>query len=148
MLRSVLSVLAGYVSMVAFVMVTFSVAYMVLGMSGVFKADSYEPSGMWILISFILGLVGAVIGGFICAWIARGSKAPLALAGILLVLGLVFAIPVLTADDVATPVRNEDMTMSEAMQQAKQPGWVALLNPFVGAIGVMIGARLRGSSKT
>ncbi len=33
----------------------------------------------------------------------------------------------------------------EAMQNARTPVWVALLNPLVGAAGVFWGARLRRS---
>jgi hypothetical protein len=31
----------------------------------------------------------------------------------------------------------------EAMQKARTPGWVALMNPLIGAVGVMVGAGLR-----
>jgi hypothetical protein len=29
------------------------------------------------------------------------------------------------------------------MMKAKQPAWVAVANPFVGLVGVLLGARLR-----
>jgi hypothetical protein len=31
----------------------------------------------------------------------------------------------------------------EAMQNAKQPAWIVLLNPLLGAAGVLVGARLK-----
>lgn len=31
------------------------------------------------------------------------------------------------------------------MQNARQPMWVALLNPLLGAIGVVVGARMKGA---
>jgi hypothetical protein len=33
--------------------------------------------------------------------------------------------------------------MFDAMSNAIQPVWVALLNPLLGAVGVLIGARMR-----
>ena len=45
----------------------------------------------------------------------------------------------------ATPAetRTGDVGNLDAMMKAKQPGWVAVANPFVGLAGVLLGARLR-----
>ena len=57
-------------------------------------------------------------------------------------LGLAFAVPVLTSD---APVeeRPAGATVEDASSKARQPAWVALLNPLVAAAGILIGARLR-----
>ncbi len=73
---------------------------------------------------------------------------PNILIGIVIVLGVVFAIPVLTGStDVATTARPDTVTMMEAMSNARQPTWIALLNPLLGAVGVLLGARMyKGNS--
>ena len=75
--------------------------------------------------------------------IGKDPRTTLYLAGLIIVLGLAMAIPVLTHDDSNDPkIRTSDLSNMDAMNQAKQPTWMALLNPFLGAFGVFVGARL------
>ena len=37
-----------------------------------------------------------------------------------------------------------DAANIEARQNAQQPAWATLVNPFVGAVGIMLGARIKG----
>jgi hypothetical protein len=95
----------------------------------------------------VLGFVAAMIGGRVCSTIGRTAKASRALAGVVLVLGLLLAIPNVTASRPASqPVRTGDVGNMDAMQKAQQPAWVALLNPVIGAVGVLVGGRLRGGA--
>ncbi len=141
--RLVGSVIAGYVTMVIGVFILFSAAYMALGAPGVFRPGSWDPSLGWIVLSIVIGVVAAVAGGYVCAAIAKDPRGPKYLVGVVLVLGIVFALPVLTGGgEVATTARPDTVPMFDAMSNAKQPAWVALLNPILGVIGVLIGARL------
>lgn len=145
MLRSIGGVILGYITMALLIFLTFSAAYLLMGTSGAFKPDTYEVSTLWLLTSFLLSIVAAVVGGYICAAIARGGRAPVALAVLVIVLGVLAAVPALRAanggrDRLTRPAEVSNM---EAMQNAVTPGWVALLNPFLGAAGVIFGARLR-----
>ncbi len=144
MARTVLGVVVGYVVMAVFVMVAFTAAYWILGSEAAFQRGSYQVTGLWIGLSFALGFAGALIGGCVCSVIARNRRAPMALAGFVLVLGLILAVPVLQVPEAARQrVREAEVGNFEAMQNAVQPGWVAVLNPFVGALGVVVGAGLR-----
>jgi hypothetical protein len=60
-----------------------------------------------------------------------------------LVLGLLFTIPLLRGPTGAETMRPDGITMSQAMQNARQPIWVAVLLPFLGAAGVALGAGMR-----
>jgi hypothetical protein len=61
-----------------------------------------------------------------------------------IVLGALMAVPVVMSTDPARGgARPADATMTDAMNHARQPTWVALLNPLVGAAGVLLGAGLR-----
>ena len=143
MVRSILAVVAGYATLALVIFVTFTALYLVLGADRSFEPGSYDASTLWVATSFPLGVAASVAAGYVCAALARGGRAPQVLAGLVLVLGLLFAIPVLRAADNALPARAGDVPNMEAMQQARQPKWVALVNPFIGAVGVPVGAGLR-----
>jgi hypothetical protein len=139
--RLIGSVVLGYVVMSVLVFMSFTGLFLVLGSERSFQPGSYEASMLWIAVSTVLGVLAAVAGGWTCAVVARGARGPRVLAGVVIVLGLILAIPVITAR--AEPaLRSGEVTNMEAMQNARQPVWVALLNPFLGAVAVMLGARL------
>lgn len=148
MLRAIAGVVAGYVAMFVVVFVSFTVAYLAMGADRAFRPGSYDISMMWLVTSIVLGLAGAVVGGLTCAIIARrGSRAPVVLAALLLVLGLVMGVPSLTAGGTAAQEpRTAAVGNFEAMTKARTPAFAAVLNPFVGAAGVVLGARLRRGS--
>ncbi len=141
--RIIGAVIVGYVVMFAGVFLGLSIAYMALGAEGSFQAGTYQTTMIWNIVMIVVGLLAAIAGGFVCSKIARSSKAVYWLAGLVAVLGLLMAIPVLTMN-VATGVaaRTGDVPMAEAMNGAIQPAWTALLNPILGAVGAIIGGKL------
>ena len=147
--RTIGSVVAGYVTMFVLVFILFSAAYLLLGAGGSFATGSWDVSWAWIAVSIVVGIAAAIAGGWVCAAIAKDGRAPRALAIAVVVLGLLMALPVLlgTGEPAAVAARPETVALVEAMQNAKQPLWIALLNPLLGAIGVMIGAGLKGSTR-
>ena len=148
MLRVIGAVILGYIVMATFVMATFSLAYLAMGADSAFQPGSYEVSTAWLAISIALGAVAALLGGMVCVRVGRGMRAPQVLAGLVLVLGMLLALPTLKASPVAEP-RAGAVSNMEAMQRAKQPAWISLLNPLIGAAGVMAGASLRaGAGRT
>lgn len=144
MVRAVLACVLGYLVMVLVVFGSFSAMLLILGVDGSFKEGTWEISQTWLIGSFVLGLVAAVAGGLVCGAIARaGSKAPMALAAIVLGLGMLMAIPALMASSSdETEARPSDVPMADAMMNAQQPVIAAIGNPIVGAIGVIIGAAM------
>ncbi|MFL6227845.1 MAG: hypothetical protein ACJ741_03595 [Pyrinomonadaceae bacterium] len=142
MARSILAVIVGYLVVFLFIFVLFTGLYLTLGSNASFKPGSYQPSVLWLVLSTLLALVAAIVGGYVCAVLARGGRAPLALAALVLVLGIIFAVPVLMAPE-TNAARTSELTNMEAMMQAKEPAGVALANPLLGAAGVLVGGRLR-----
>lgn len=143
MVRGIVGVIVGYVVMALIIFLTFSLAYLGMGTNRAFNPGSFDPSLFWIVISFFLGFVGALVGGYTCATIAKSKRAAQVLAGLVFVIGIIVAIPVLTSGDPRINVRTGDVSNMEAMTKARTPGWVALMNPLIGAVGVMVGAGLR-----
>lgn len=143
MLRAVAGVIVGYIVMVVLVFGTFTCAYLLMGADNAFRPGTYDASVLWLVVSFALGLIAAVVGGVVCAAITKaGSAAPKALAAVVIVLGLAMAVPVFMGTRPDPGPRTGDVPNMEAMMKAKQPKWVAVANPLVGALGVVIGAGL------
>ncbi len=132
----------GYLMMAAFVYLSLWLTYQILGAERAFRPGVYQVSGLWIVTSFALGFAAAILGGYVCAAIAPSVQAPKYLAIMVLVLGFAFAVPVLTNSGRSVP-REGAVSNNVAMQNARQPAWVALLNPLFGGIGILIGAGIR-----
>jgi hypothetical protein len=144
MLRSVLAVVVGYILMVILGVVAFMTIYTLMGANWSFKPASYQASTRWTVMQFVVTLVFAGIAGLICAVIARGGKAPLALAAVVLALGFLFAVLGTALRPADThEVRTGDVPNMEAMSKARHPVWVVFLGPVIGAVGVVIGGKLK-----
>jgi len=142
MLRTIGAVVGGYVAIFVMLFGTFSLAFLALGVNGAFQPGTYDVTPVWLIVSFTLTFVAAVIGGLVSVIISDDPKVPRALAVVVIVLGVITAIQIMSADP-AVATRGGEVGNIEAMMSAKQPIWVALLNPIIGAIGVMVGARLK-----
>ena len=141
-MRTLGGVLLGYVMGLSFYFLSMGVAFGIVGAERAFRPGLFAVSGLWIITNFALGFAGAVLAGYVCAAVTPSVRAPKALAIVVLVLGFAFAVPGLT--NRGPPVRREgDVSHTEAMTNASLPSWAALLNPFFGAIGVVIGAGIR-----
>ena len=144
MLRSALAVIVGYIVMFVLQVAAFMTIYTLMGANWSFRPASYEASTRWTVMQFGVILVTAIIAGLICAAIARGGKATLALAAVVLVLGLALA----CASTAWRPsdtheIRTGNVPNMEAMSKARHPAWVIFLGPVIGAVGVLIGGKLK-----
>jgi len=147
MARAIAGVVVGYLAMFLVVFVGLSGAFLALGVERTFQPGSYEVTLTWIMIWLAVSAIAALAGGYVCVSIARGGRAPVVLAVLVLVLGLLLAMPALgTRPEDAPGVRGAEVGNLQAMQNAREPWWVALANPVIGAAGVLGGAR-RGRSR-
>lgn len=147
MARSIIAVIASYIVMFILTFILFSGMYLVLGADGAFKPGNYEASTVWLGLSFLLFLIVGILAGLLCAVIAKGGRAYLALAVVVLAVGLLLAIPSLIAKKAGTNlVRTGSVSNFEAMSRAQEPVWAPFLFPIIGAAGVMIGGKLKRQS--
>jgi hypothetical protein len=145
MLRVVGAVVLGYFVMALGLFLALSLAYFVLGADGAFRPGVYDVSAAWVVTSFVAGVGAALAGGWVARRVAGNVNGPRALAGVVVALGILFLIPVITGGQPVADARIGAPGMFEAMQQAQTPLWIMLLNPLIGAAGVLIGGRaLRG----
>jgi hypothetical protein len=144
MARAIVAVIASYVTVFVLNFLAFVGLYTLVGPDNAFKPRAYLASNRWIAMSFVIVFITAIIGGLICAAIARGGKALLALAVVVLVLGFLLAIPsVIKHQRNANLVRAANVSSLEAARLAHWPVWVPFAFPIVGAIGVLIGGKLK-----
>jgi len=144
MLRAVLAVVISYVAMFVLAFIAFACAFLIVGPEVAFKPGIYEAATTWIVIAFLINIIDALIGGFLCALIAKGGRAPFALAVVVIVLGLAVAFADMNKRKMnAGLARNADTPKMEAIQKAYWPVWVPFAFPFTGAIGVLIGGKLK-----
>jgi len=132
----------GCVVMLVIVSVVFSVAYNILGTERVFRAGSFEITRLWMAVTTVLGLAAAVLAGWTAVIIGRGVRAGGLLAIVVVVLGIVLALPTLNAPR-THDVRTGNLIIIEAMLRSQWPAVVTVLSPVIMGIGVMLGARLR-----
>ncbi len=143
MLRNILAAVAGYLAMALSVFVLFSLLWAVLGSSGSFQPGSWEISDAWTAGSIVVGFAAAYLGGLVCARLARDRGGATILIAAVVALGVVVALAGAGGEG-ATGPRPDQVSMMEAMSSARQPTWIAWLNPLLGAVGVWIGSwRLR-----
>lgn len=144
MIRIILSALAGYAAMAFSLFLLFTGAYLAMGTERAFKPESFETSVLWCVLSLVLSLPAAAVGGWICANIGQGFKGLKLLVGLIAVVGIAAAV----MTTVAKPPEGKragDVRNLDAMSKAVTPPWVAWLNPLIGVTGVLIGARLAGN---
>ncbi len=140
---TVLGAVAGYLAMAIFIMVTFYVAFPLLGMDRLFAPGTYDASAVWIALSFVLGLAGALLGGWVASSVGGKSYAVHVMAGMVLLFGILSAIAAQSQDEPRGGARGPDATMTDAMNHARQPTWITLVNPLLGVAGVLLGGRRR-----
>lgn len=139
MLRNVVGIVLGYVVMAAVVFIGLTAAWFAMRADGAFRPGVYDVSPLWIAVSLVVSVVAALLGGVVVRRVSHSVGATYVLAGLVIVLGIVAALPVLTGDATEVATRTGVPSMTEAMRQARTPLWVALLNPVIGAIGVLLG---------
>ena len=144
MVRSIVAVIVSYISMFVLNLLGFVSLYAVVGPGNAFRPRGFLASNRWIAMALAVMFVSGIIAGLLCAAIARGRKAILALAGLILIVGLLLAIPAIMKHRAnADLVRAGDVPVMEAMEKASWPIWAPFVFPFVSALGAVVGGKLK-----
>jgi hypothetical protein len=145
--RSVVAVIVAYISMFILNFLAFVGLYAVVGPSHAFKPGLYLASNRWIAMSVVAIFITAIVAGLICEAIARGGKAPLGLAIVIIVIGVVLGIPAVMKHRANEHlVRVGNVPSMEAAQKAYWPDWAPFAFPFISAAGALLGAKLKRTS--
>lgn len=135
--RAIAGVICGFLAACAAVMILMSGAEFALGRDRVFQPQSQGITMTWGAVWFTTAVGAALLGGWVCAAIARRRSAVFALMGVMLAMGLLSA--------VLEQNMGEASGQAEAQARAKPPLGISLANPILGALGVAAGGlpRLR-----
>lgn len=140
MLRIIAGIVVGWIVMTVLVMATFGITMMALGLEGTLQPDSYWTTSTFNIIVLAGGTIAAIIGGLVCAAIARNATAALVLAALVLILGIGSAVMNINKPD--PPARTGEPTLQDIATHGKEPNWFAFAAPILAAAGIAIGGRL------
>lgn len=141
-LKNITAAVLAYVVMFALAFVLFSLMWTVLGADGAFAPGTWDVSVGWIVGSLVLGVIVAVSGGFTCEKLSANRQGVVILVALVIVMAVLSAMP--DAPLTPTGARPDDISMFDAMSSVQQPGWLLVVNPIIGIIGVLFGAKLAG----
>ncbi len=141
MLRSILAVIATYIVMTILVIGLFMGLWFGFGPNRLLKPGSFEGNLLITIAAPSITVFCGLFGGWMCARISRGTKPVLVLACIVLGLGMLMAYFTLQKPFPTGP-RDPNMSVAELMDKGREPTWVALSNPILGAMGVLVGGFL------
>jgi len=139
MFRAVFAVVAGFALMVVITMLLLPVAIL-LGPDRMFKPGSFDAAPLAMVLDLALGVIAALAAGAVCAMIARSRRPAIALAVVVVLLGLPEAIMSGKRPDPGP--RTGSMTFMEAIEKGRQPAWYFWVLPVIGVAGVLVGSRL------
>jgi MFS family permease len=138
-----LRVLAG--TLVAFLAMSISVfalsvaPWFGLGVDGVLKPGVFDTRPAFNAYAVLVGILGALFAGWLCARISRSKTAVLLLALVACAGGFVNAFAQSRKPDPGARVSS--VTVAQAISVRKEPAWFTLLMPVVGFVAVLIGGR-------
>ena len=142
MLKSILGVIVGFIVMFIFAFAVCTCAYLGLGVERVFQPESYDVSTIWIVLMIAIAVIGGILGGWICAAISKSKGACTAFVVLVLVFGVIGAITTAMKEH-PSAARSGDVSYLQAMQMGQTPAWLCFADPVLGAVGVMLGARMK-----
>jgi hypothetical protein len=143
--RIIGAVVAGFLAFFGIFKVLIVASLFAVGADRAFRPGSWEPSMTWIFFMFLAGFIAALVGGWVATKIADSFQAAKWLAVVVLALGLLMALPTLSATPSKEP-RPANLNVMEAMNKARTPKLVALANPVIGVAGVWVGGKRRRSA--
>lgn len=140
MLRAIAAVIVGYIVMFIVVMCLFLGLWVVLGVDGVLQPGTFKGTMALNVGAVAASIVGALVGGIVCGSIAKTLTPVKVFAGIVLVLGLVAAVVGIQKPEPGE--RKPGLTVMEALQQGREPNWYLIVNPIIGAGGILAGGMM------
>lgn len=147
-MKSIVAIIVSYIvgNLVFFGIITG--CFFLLGVERVFEPDSYEVSSLWVALSLVVSFLGAVVAGYICLLISHSWRTCQILALIVLMFTSISCIMQLRRINPDAPnIRAGDVDHFNAMKLGVPPRWLPFVNPIVGCIGVLIGARLKRATR-
>lgn len=146
MLRSILAVVVSYIVMFVLIVTVFMGLWYGMGPDRLLEPGVWKGNLFLCIAAPSITILAGLFGGWLCAKIGRGSGPVMALAAVVLVLGAAMAVFTLQKPEPTGP-RPAGMTVEQIMKDGREPTWLAILNPIIGAGAVLVGGLVIAGSR-
>lgn len=141
MLRTVLAIVASYVVMVVIILALFAGMLFGLGINFLLEPGTFNGGRFLTIAAPSITLGAGLFGGWLCRRVAQRASAVAMLAAVVFVLGAITAYSTLQKPFPTGP-RDPNLSLEEFMKVGREPTWLLLLNPPLGAAAVLSGGLL------
>ncbi len=144
MLRAILGVIVGFFVALGVVEGGNAAIWKVFGADALYKEAVWDVTFIWIILSIVIYVVAGLFGGGVCEVVAaKGTRAAIVLAGVVLIVGSLYAKNLKQNIDAQNPpARQVEATRFDSMQYARIPNMARYGNPIVAVIGILVGAEV------
>jgi hypothetical protein len=143
MLKTVMSVILGYLVMAFLVFTFYTLLLFGLGAEGTYKPASWEPSTTWIMLSFVAGFIAAFAGGWVALRVSRDTRSATWLMVLIVILGILSVATQAGADPPTEP-RPAEVSPADAASKSVPPLWVGVVQMLIGVSGVWFASKATG----
>lgn len=124
-LRTIMSILGGFVTMAVMVIV-FTPVSVLLILGRPVPGEVLRPTTLYLVVNLVFSLVSAIAGGYVCAWIA-GYRSMIAVMGLGAFVAMMSILSALTPNP----------------QGGEQPIWYPYVIGLTGLVGCLLGGMIR-----
>lgn len=135
-MRAVLAVVVALIVMSVLVFALTIAPWLALGSDAVLEPGRFDGTTVYTTYAILIGVLGGVFGGWLCATIARSRVAVIVLAVLAFAGGLVNHFGQHHKPEPGP--RPAGMSVMDAVAQRKEPDWFSLLMPVLGAAGIVV----------
>jgi hypothetical protein len=113
--------------------------WLIFGVDTVLEPGRSATVPAYDVYAVVVGVVGALLGGWLCMKIGRSRLAVVVLAVLSFAGGMANAYAQHAKPEPGP--RASGITVMEAVNARKEPAWFTLLMPCLGVVGVLVGGR-------
>ena len=146
MLRSIAAVVLSYIAMALIVVAAFAGLLLGLGFDRLFEPGSWKGNLFFCIAVPTITAIAGLFGGWMCTKIGRGKGPAMALSALVMVVGMIMAYITMQKPEPTGP-RDPNMSIKEFKDKGREPTWVAISNPIIGAFTVLLAARFTTSRR-
>ena len=138
-MRAALGVIVAFVCMTVLVLIFSLLPWFVLGVDAVLEPGRFDSTLLFNVYAVIVGVLGAVLAGWVCAGVGRSRTAVIVLAVICFLGGMANHFGQHHKPEPG--VRAPGLSVMEVVAQRKEADWFTVTMPFLGVAGVLVGGR-------
>jgi hypothetical protein len=138
-MRTVLGVVIAFIAISTVVFAASVAPWFAFGLDAVLQPGRFESTVPFNIYAVLVGTLGALFAGWLCATIARSRIAVISLAVLCFTVGMTNAFAQMNKP--LPGARAPGLTVADAIAQRKEPAWFTLVMPCVGVAGVCLGGR-------